>query len=102
MSNIEFLTLAHQVGLPTEVIQYCYEAGLVAHPASDSDLVELRRIRRLQQLEVNLPGIEVVLGMRRRMIAMQRQMETMRTEMSDLQQRLEREMQQVRRRLAQD
>jgi DNA-binding transcriptional MerR regulator len=102
MSSTEFLTLARQVGLPAEVIQYCYEVGLVEHPTNDPDLVELRRIRRLQQLELNLPGIEVILRMRRRMIAMQQQMEAMRAEMSDLQQRLEREVQQVRRQFAQD
>lgn len=40
-------------------------------PFSDMDLAELRRIRRLQDLGVNLQGIEIILHMRRRITALQ-------------------------------
>ena len=46
------------------------ERRLVSEPLTDADLSELRRIRRLQELGVDLQGIEVILRMRRRMQAL--------------------------------
>ena len=48
---------------------------LVAVPITSGDLVELRRIRRLRELGVNMPGIEVILHMRRRIRALQTEVE---------------------------
>ncbi len=47
---------------------------MIAEPLTEQDLVELRRIRRLGELGVNMPGIEVILHMRRRIEEMQREM----------------------------
>ena len=104
MTNLakELTALAQQMELSLEVVEYCYEAGLVQHPASDTDLAELRRARRLQRLEVNPPGIEIILHMRRRMVEMQREMATLTAEMEAAQTRFEQKMRELRRRLAQD
>ena len=40
-------------------------------PLTDVDLRELRRIRRLQELGVNMQGIEIILRMRRRIQELQ-------------------------------
>lgn len=98
----EFAALARQVGLSIELIEHCYEAGLVKHPADENDLAELRRARRLQMLEVNPPGIEIILRMRRRMVTMQWEMQAMAAEMEAVQAHFERELRELQRRLAQD
>jgi hypothetical protein len=64
-------TAVRQTGLTRQVIEECVERRLVRQPLSDADLVELRRIRRLQELGVNMPGIEVILHMRRRLQVLQ-------------------------------
>jgi hypothetical protein len=64
-------TAVRQTGLGRQVIQECVERRLVRQPLSDADLVELRRIRRLQELGVNMPGIEVILHLRRRLQVLQ-------------------------------
>lgn len=98
----ELLDLARQIGLEVEVIEYCAEAGLVNHPPTEVDLAELRRIRRLQALEVNLAGIEVVLHMRRRMLAMKAEMKQMAEELLARQARLERDLRELHHRLARE
>jgi DNA-binding transcriptional MerR regulator len=45
--------------------------GLVAAPLTGPALAELRRIRRLKELGVNVPGIEVILQMRQRILTLQ-------------------------------
>lgn len=67
--------LARRVGLTPDVIEYCWEVGLVEPAATDYDLAELRRVRRLQALGVNLAGVEIILRMRRRLLAMQAEMD---------------------------
>jgi DNA-binding transcriptional MerR regulator len=47
------------------------QAGLVDDSLTEDDLAELRRIRRLTDLGVNLAGVEVILHMRRRMKELQ-------------------------------
>ena len=66
-----FAAIARQVDLSVEVLEYCREAGLVDYSVTNVDLIELRRIRRLQMLGVNLEGIEIILHMRRRILARQ-------------------------------
>lgn len=103
MPKKEFLTVARQVGLPAEVVEYCLEVGLVQPGLTRHDLAELRRIRRLQhQLDVNLAGAEIILRMRRQMQAMQAELETLTAEMTHMEARFEQEFQRLQRRLAQD
>jgi len=64
-----------QTGLSDRDIGECIRRSLINEPLTDADLVELRRIRRLQELGVNLPGIEVILHMRRRMRALQAELD---------------------------
>jgi hypothetical protein len=55
-----------QTGLSGEQVQRIVARQLVAEPLDETDLVELRRIRRLRELGVNMSGIEIILRMRRR------------------------------------
>jgi hypothetical protein len=58
-----------RTGLSDTEIRRIIAHKLVVEPLEEEDLAELRRIRRLRSLGVNLAGIEVILHMRRRMIA---------------------------------
>jgi hypothetical protein len=64
-----------RTGLSERVVQECVVRELVQEPLTDADLAQLRRIRRLQELGVNLPGIEVILQMRRRIQALQAELD---------------------------
>jgi DNA-binding transcriptional MerR regulator len=86
----ELSAIARQVNLSVDIVEYCLEAGLVRQAMSEEDLAELRRIRRLQSLDINLAGIEIILRMRRRMRAMQAEMEAMAAEIEQAQDRFER------------
>ena len=94
--------VAQQLGLSQEVVSYCLEAGLVQPPLTETALAELRRVRRLQELEVNLPGVEIILRMRQRMQIMQAKMEAMAAELAEAQARYEHELRDLERRLAHD
>ena len=94
--------IARQVGLSTAVVEHCLEVDLIRQPLSGDDLAELRRIRRLRMLGVNLSGVEIILRMRRRLRAMQAEMEAMAAEMAERQTRLEQELREMERRLARD
>lgn len=60
-----------RTGLTEEVLQECVRRDMAGEPLTEADLAELRRIRRLRELGVNMPGIEVILHMRRRIQALQ-------------------------------
>jgi hypothetical protein len=60
-----------QTGLSRYHVGRCMTQGLVAAPLTGTALAELRRIRRLKDLGVNVPGIEVILQMRQRILALQ-------------------------------
>ena len=62
-------------GLTREIVQECVQREIVHEPLTEGDLIELRRIRRLRELGVNMPGIEVILHMRRRIQALQAEIE---------------------------
>jgi len=62
-------------GLTQEIVQECVRREIVREPLTEEDLVELRRIRRLRELGVNMPGIEVILHMRRRVLDLQAEAE---------------------------
>jgi hypothetical protein len=64
-----------QSGLSRRAVLECVERRLVAEPLTDQDMVQLRRIRRLQELGVNMPGIEIILRMRRRIQEMQAELD---------------------------
>ena len=62
-------------GLTQEIVQECVRREIVGEPLREEDLVKLRRIRRLRELGINMPGIEVILHMRRRILTLQTEME---------------------------
>ena len=67
--EIRFITIeraARRVGVDVRVVRHCVEVGLMDSELRDTDLAQLRRVRRLMGLGINLPGVEVILRMRRR------------------------------------
>jgi DNA-binding transcriptional MerR regulator len=56
---------AQHTGLSHHIVRRCVRLGLVSEELTETELAELRRIRRLVDLGVNLAGIQVVMGMRR-------------------------------------
>lgn len=62
---------ARRAGVETAVVRHCVEVGLVNEKLIEDDLAELRRVRRLTALGVNLPGAEIILRMRRRIEELQ-------------------------------
>jgi len=74
-THITITKAANQAGLEVRVVRHCVEVGLVDERLAERDLAELRRVRRLSALGVNLPGIEIVLRMRRRIEELQAELD---------------------------
>lgn len=67
--EMRFITIeraAKRVGVDVRVVHHCVEVGLMESELREADLAQLRRVRRLMGLGINLPGVEVILRMRRR------------------------------------
>ena len=69
---------AHRTGISRHTIRRYIRQGLVNDTLAEAELAEVRRIRRLTELGVNLAGVEVILHMRR-------QIEDLQTEVARLQ-----------------
>ncbi len=65
-TTITIRKAARRAGLDVHVVKHCIEVGVMQERLTEEDLLELRRIRRLMALGINLPGAEVILRMRRR------------------------------------
>jgi hypothetical protein len=63
---ISIRVAARRAAVDVQVVQYCIEADLMEEGLTEADLCELRRVRRLMSLGVNLHGVEIILRMRRR------------------------------------
>jgi hypothetical protein len=98
----EVTAIARRLGLTPDTVYYCLEVELIGQPLTELDLAELRRTRRLLDLEVNLAGVEIVLRMRKQMQAMQAQIEAMATEMAAVRSHFEKQIRELEQRLAQD
>ena len=81
---VSITTATRRTGLTQTVIQECVTRRLVVEPLTDDDLADLRRIRRLRELGVNLQGIEIILHMRRRIQTLQAELELRPPGMQDL------------------
>lgn len=68
---ISISAAVRQTGVSRQVVQECISRRLVRQPLTEGELEELRRIRRLRELGVNLQGIEIILHMRRRILDLQ-------------------------------
>ncbi len=65
-TTITIKRAARQAGVDVHVVQHCVEVGVMEETLTDEDLAELRRVRRLMSLGINLPAVEIILRMRRR------------------------------------
>ena len=65
---ISLSVAVQRTGLSDDEVQRLIARRLVVEPLAEADLAEMRRIRRLQELGVNLAGIEIILHMRQRII----------------------------------
>lgn len=98
----ELITIARRLGLSPDTVYYCLEVELVEQAMTERDLAELRRVRRLLDMEVNLAGVEIILRMRQQMLVMQRQLEALTAEMRTSQGRFEQQIRELERRLSYD
>lgn len=72
---IRISTAVWRTGLSRYELYQCISRGLVSQPLTEADLRELRRVRRLQELGVNMAGIEIILQMRDRIQALQNELD---------------------------
>lgn len=72
---VDICVVVQRTGLSERLVRQCVVRELVQEPLTSADLAQLRRIRRLQELGVNLPGIEVILQMRRRIEMLQAELD---------------------------
>jgi MerR family transcriptional regulator/heat shock protein HspR len=63
--RITILVAAQRTGLSVRTVRRYIRCGLVNSALTKMDLEQLRRIRRLTELGVNLAGVEIILHMRR-------------------------------------
>jgi MerR family transcriptional regulator/heat shock protein HspR len=70
-TRITIRVAAQKANVEPEIVRHCIEVGLVSRNLTADELAELRRVRRLRDLGVNIPGVEVILRMRRRIEALQ-------------------------------
>lgn len=75
--------VARRTGLSASDVHRCIQRGLVCERLSEGDLAELRRIRRLIDLKINLAGVEAIL-------IMHEQIKTLRAEIDRLRSMLNR------------
>ena len=68
---ISISSAVRRTGVSRQVVQECIARRLVQQPLTEGELQELRRIRRLRDLGVNLQGIEIILQMRQRILDLQ-------------------------------
>ncbi|MCX7683338.1 MAG: hypothetical protein N2508_15460 [Anaerolineae bacterium] len=69
---------ACRCGLDAQLVRYYVDIGVVSWPLTEAGLAELRRIRRLIGLGVNLAGVEIILRMRRRIEELLQEVEYLR------------------------
>lgn len=72
---ISIKTAVRRTGLSEEIVQECVTREIIAAPLTDNDVRELRRVRRLHELGVNLQGIEVIMHMREQIRGLRAEME---------------------------
>jgi MerR family transcriptional regulator/heat shock protein HspR len=68
---ITITVAARRTGVEPRVVRHCVQLGLVSERLAESDLAELRRVRRLTDLGVNLAGVEIILRMHRQIEKLQ-------------------------------
>jgi MerR family transcriptional regulator/heat shock protein HspR len=66
---------ARRCGVAPYTVRRYIRRGLVNETLAEAELAELRRIRRLTGLGVNLAGVEIILHMRRQIEELQAEMD---------------------------
>jgi MerR family transcriptional regulator/heat shock protein HspR len=70
-TRITIRVAARRTGLSNRTVRRYVRRGLASEALTEADLAELRRIRRLTDLGINLAGVEAILHMRRRIEALE-------------------------------
>ena len=70
-TSITIRKAARRAGVDVYVVRHCVEVGLMGEKLTERHLAELRRVRRLLTLGINLAGVEVILRMRQRIQELQ-------------------------------
>ena len=70
-TRITITVASRQTGVAPRTVRRYIRLGLASEVFTDDDLAELRRIRRLTDLGVNLAGVEIILRMRRQIEELQ-------------------------------
>lgn len=73
--RITITVASRRTGMSEGLVRRCIRLELVSADLTPDELSELRRIRRLIELGVNLTGIEIILRMRRRIIDLEAELE---------------------------
>jgi DNA-binding transcriptional MerR regulator len=60
ITHITITVAAHRSGVTSRTVRRYVRQGLVSETLTEADLAELRRIRRLTSLGVNLAGVEII------------------------------------------
>ena len=71
MTRITITVAARRTGVSPSTVRRYILRGLADDTLTEADLAELRRIRRLTDLGVNLAGVEIILRMRRQIEVLQ-------------------------------
>lgn len=74
VTRITISVAARRTSLEPRTVRRYIRRGLASDSLTEADLAELRRIRRLTELGVNLAGVEVILRMRRQIEELQAEM----------------------------
>jgi MerR family transcriptional regulator/heat shock protein HspR len=81
--SVSIAVAAERTGISPRTVRRYIQRGLVSEALSEVELGQLRRVRRLRELGVNLAGIEVILRMRRRIEELQARMARLEANGSD-------------------
>ena len=74
---------ARRSGLTTYTVRRYVRRGLISATLTEDELAELRRIRRLAELGINLAGVEIILRMRQRIEELQAEVDRLRALLED-------------------
>jgi MerR family transcriptional regulator/heat shock protein HspR len=81
-TRITIQVAARRVGVSPRTMRRYVRRGLVDEPLTEDDLAQLRCIRRLTRLGINLAGVEAILRMRSRVEELQARIERLEVQMS--------------------
>jgi MerR family transcriptional regulator, heat shock protein HspR len=81
-TRITIRVAARRAGVSPRTMRRYVRRGLVNEPLTEDDLAQLRCVRRLTRLGINLAGVEAILRMRSRIKELQERLEALEARMS--------------------